>query len=56
MSGHLRSLMVKKDEPYLFSVIKDAGGRMARDERIFKSPIVLEVCQKTMDIYILEKY
>jgi len=31
-------------------VIKDAGGRMARDERILKSPIVLVVCQITMVI------
>ncbi len=34
--------MVKKDEPYLFYVIKDVGGHIARDERIFKSPIVLK--------------
>jgi hypothetical protein len=33
-------------------IIKDVGGRMARAGRIFKSPIVLEVCQITMVIYI----
>ena len=47
--------MVKKDEPYLFSVIKDASGRMARDERIFK--YILKICEINhhIVIYMLEK-
>ena len=52
--GQKGSLMVKKNNHLLY-VIKDAGGRMARDERIFKSPIVLVVCQITMVIYIREE-
>ena len=51
--------MVKKDKSHLFYIIKvirDVGGRMARDERIFKSLIVLEVYQKKYDyLYIIEK-
>ena len=45
--------MVKKEKLLLFyviNVIKDAGGRMARDERIFKSPV--EVCQISMVLFI----
>ena len=30
-------VMVKKNKLHLFYVIKDVGGRMARDGRIFKS-------------------
>jgi len=39
MSGHLRSLMVKKEKLHLFYVIKDVCGRTARDGRVL-SPIV----------------
>jgi len=34
------------------NVIKGVCGRMERAERIFKSPIVLEVCQITTVIYV----
>ena len=44
--------MVKKDDSYLFYVIKDVGGHRARGERIFESLIVLEVCQITTVIYM----
>jgi hypothetical protein len=44
-------LMVMKNKLHLFYVIKDAGGHMARAERIFKSPIVLEIYQITTVIY-----
>jgi hypothetical protein len=44
-----------KEQCRKLKVIKDAGGRMARAKRIFESPIVLEVCQITTVIYILEK-
>jgi hypothetical protein len=46
--------MVKKNNHLLY-VIKDAGGRMARDEIISEYKIVLEVCQITMVIYIREE-
>ena len=36
---------------YVIKVIKDADGRMERAERIFRYPIVLEVCQITTVIY-----
>ena len=49
--------MVKKGRAvfYVIQVIKDAGGRRARAERIFESPIVLEIYQITTVIYILER-
>ena len=38
-------------------IIKDAGGRMARDERIFTSPIVLEDMPNCCGyLYTIEKY
>ena len=44
--------MVKKDEPYLFSVIKDASGRIARAERNFRSPMVLDWYAKLVWFYL----
>jgi hypothetical protein len=34
-------ILSKKEQCRKLKVLKDAGGRMARDEKIFKSPIVL---------------
>ena len=34
-------ILSKKEQCRILKVLEDAGGRMARAERIFKSPIVL---------------